>query len=676
MTIWRERIAVALLFISTFCFIILRIFGHQLIDNNWSFTFWQYQPWWYNALWVVLFITALIFAFIRSAPIAAFFNSTLRKVAGLLVIILLLFLFQFDSILFGGGNLRIAQLAQTEHIIHRWFEFGSSLLVAGLFGLFKLIGMAANTAAMFAWNSLLWISVFFSMAGTLILTGELTRRSEIRFWLFLIIFFGPNTLSLLGLLGPQITFTPILIWFSIFAFRALKNNSLLALLTGWVIVLVGIFFHFYTVILLPAIVYISLHSTLKLKRWSILIILTTFLSFGIVLGLFYYLAKTNLEFSRDILFLDGKHPFVNYGLLSAKHLADSIQIILLTFPQILAVVFLLLTERREGTGFNLNGLSWLLFISGMAVLFIIDPNHSILLDLPIFVIYLTGAGILAAAAVRLALDRADASSRLPALMAVMAVFLPLSFAPVYSRISVADPAVTAYLKENQDYYIPVSLAMRDAYFFDKNFDKANQWEQSLRINSQDYLGYMGSSDLAERGEYDGAVEELYRLKIKYPYWTEPRLLLSQVQLYVGQLDRAKAEIDTLLMLEPYKKSNHRNLINYYFKNKNYNEALAASDEALITFSGDPDFMVDKMTAMYNTGKIVETDSLARDLIRLDSNLAYPYMFKGLILDRSGNKLLAMRDYERFLKLSPDASDAPEIRKRLNTLVLESKPDSN
>ena len=87
-------------------------------------------------------------------------------------------------------------------------------------------------------------------------------------------------------------------------------------------------------------------------------------------------------------------------------------------------------------------------------------------------------------------------------------------------------------------------------------------------------------------------------------------------------------------------------------------------------------MVDKMTAMYNTGKIVETDSLARDLIRLDSNLAYPYMFKGLILDRSGNKLLAMRDYERFLKLSPDASDAPEIRKRLNTLVLESKPDSN
>jgi len=142
------------------------------------------------------------------------------------------------------------------------------------------------------------------------------------------------------------------------------------------------------------------------------------------------------------------------------------------------------------------------------------------------------------------------------------------------------------------------------------------------------------------------------------------------------LERAKAEIDTLLMLEPYKKSNHQSRINYYFKSRNYSAALAASDEALSTFSDDRDFLVDKMTALYNTGKIAETDSLARDLIRLDSNLGYPYMYKGLILDGSGNKLLAVRDYEKFLKLSPDAPDAPEIRKRLNALVTESKPDSS
>ena len=676
MTKWRERIAVALLFITTTGFIILRVFGFQHFDNNWSLTLWQYQPWWYNALWAILFFAALIFAFIKSAQIAGFFNSTLRKAAGLLFMILLLFLFQFDSILFAGGNLRIAQLAQSEHVIHRWYEFGSSLLAVSLFGLFKLFGVVANTAAMFAWNTLLWISVLCSLAGSLILTGELTRRFEIRFWLFLIIFFGPHTLSFLGLLGPQITFAPVLTWFSLFAFRALKNRSLTALATGWLIVLVGIFFHCFAVFLLPAAIYVTLHSTLKLKRWSFLTFLAASLSFGLVLGIVCYLAKTNLEFSRDILFLDGKHPFVSYGLFSVKHISDAIQILLLAFPQILAVLFLLMTERRQGAGFNLNGFSWLLFLSGLTVLFIIDPVHSILLDLPLFVVYLAGAGILAAAAVRLALDRAESSPRLPAMMAIMAIFLPLSFAPIYSRISVTDAAIAAYLEDYQDFYIPVALAMRDAYFFDKNFDKANQWEQILPVKSQDYLGFRGADDLAQRGQFDGAIEELYRLKTKFPYWTEPRQLLTQVQLYLGQLERAKAEIDTLLMLEPYKKSFHQNRINYYFQSRNYDQALAASDEALKTFSEDSDFLVDKMTALFNTGKIVETDSLARDLIRLDSNLGYPYMFKGLILDRSGNKLLAIRDYERFLKLSPDAPDAPEIRKRLNTLVLESKPDSN
>ncbi len=676
MTKWRERIAVALLFISTAVFIILRIYGYQYFDNNWSLTQWHFQPWWYNALWSILFFTALVFAFIKSGQIAAFFNSTLRNLAGLLVIVLLLFLFQFDSILFAGGNLRVAQLAQTEYIIHRWYEFGSSLIVSSLFEVFKVLGIVANSAAMFAWNSLLWVSIFVSLAGSIILTGELTRRFEIRFWLFLIIFFGPHTLSFLGLLGPQITFAPVLIWFSLFAFRALKNRSLTALLTAWLIVLIGIFLHFFAIFLIPAAVYVTLHSTLKLERWSVLTFLATLLSFGLVLGGVYYLAKTNMEFSRDILFFEGKHPFVDYGLFAAKHISDSLQILLLAFPQILAVIFLLLTERRQGASFYLNGLSWLLFLSGITVIFIIDPVHSILLDLPLFVIYLTGAGILAAAAVRLALDRAEATSRLPAMMAVMAVFLPLSFAPVYSRIGVADAAVANYLESNKDYYIPVALGMRDAYFFDKNFDKANQWEHILPIKSQDYLGFLGSSDLAKRGEYDGAVEELYRLKTKYPYWTEPRMLISLVQLYVGQLDRAKAEIDTLLMLDPYKKSYHQSRVNYYFKSKNYNEALAASEQALHTFSNDRDFMVDKMTALYNTGNIAETDSLARDLIRIDSNLAYPYMFKGLILDRSGNKLQAIRDYEKFLKLSPDAPDAPDIRKRLNTLVIESKPDSN
>jgi Flp pilus assembly protein TadD len=669
MTKWRERIAVALLLIISALFIAVRFLGHQYFPDNWSLTHWLYQPWWYNLLWTIVFITVSVLVYIKSSQIAAFFNSTLRRIAGLLVLLIVLILLQFDSILFAGANLRVAQFAQSEYIIHRWFEFGSSITVYALFELYKIISMAPNTAAVFAWKTLLWISVLLSLFGSILLTGELSRRLETRFWLFMIVFLGPNSLAFLGLMDPIITFIPVLIWFSLFALRAMKNRSMPALLMAWLIVLAGVFFHYLSAFLLPAAVYVTLQTTLRLKRWSILSILSSLLTLGLVAGGLYNLALSKMEFARIILLLDGKRPFVNYGLLSGEHLGDLIQIMLLVFPQVLAMLFLLATERRQGANFFIHGFAWIIFLSGLIALLMLDPLHGIVLDLPLFVVFLTGVGILSATAVRLSLDRAESSPRLPAMMAVLALFIPLSIAPVYSRISVADKYVHDFLEQNQDYVIPATLAMRDAYFFQKDFNNANRWEQSLTAKSQDYLGFVGAGQLAQRGEFDGALEELYRLKTKFPFWNQPRILLSEVQLHVRQFDRARAEIDTLLMFEPFNKKHHLNLNKYYLSTNKYSEALAASDNALNIFNNDKDFLIDKLTAYYGTGQIEQTDSLARELIRIDSTLPEPYMFKGLALERSGNKQLALREYEKFLELAPDSPDAPEIRKRLNAIVV-------
>lgn len=671
MTKWRERIAVSLLLIISVLFVAFRFIGHQYFPDSWSLAHWLYQPWWYSALWTLLFIAATIFVYLKSAQIAAFFNTALRRISGLLVLLIILILLQFDSIVFAGGNIRVAQLAQAEYVIHRWFEFGSSVAAFSLFQLYKIISMAPNTAAVFAWNTLLWISVLLSLAGSIILTGELTRRFEIRFWLFLIIFFGPHTLAFLGLMGPSITFVPVLIWFSIFALRAMKNRSMTALLMAWLIVLVGVFFHFLSAFLIPAAVYATLQSTLRLKRWSILSVLSSLLISGAIVGGALYLGNSSFEFSRIFLSLDGKRPFVNYGILSNGHLYDIVQILLLVFPQILAMLFLLLSERRQVANFFINGFAWLLSLSGLTALLILDPVHGVPLYLPMLLVFLTGMGVLAATAVRLALDRAESSPRLPAIMAVLAVMIPLSFVPVYSKISVADKYVESFLDKNQDYYIPAGLAMRDAYFYKKDFTNADRWEQFLPVKSQDYLGFIGAGHLSMRGEFDGAIEELYRLKTKYPYWTEPRILLSEIQLHIRQFDRAKSEIDTLLMLEPYNKKHHLNLNKYYLTTRDYQNALAASEKALGIFNDDKDLLIDRLTAYYGTGQIGKTDSLARELIRIDSNLAEPYMFKGLALEHGGNKQFAAREYEKFLKLAPESPDAPEIRKRLNAIVVGS-----
>ncbi len=676
MTKWRERIAVAVLFIITILFVSLRVFGYSFFDNNWSLTHWLYQPWWYNILWSILFLAVVILLMRKSRELALFFNSTLKRIAGLLVIVILLVLFQFDSILFAGGNLRVAQFAQTDYIIHRWFEFGSTFLAAGFYEIFQLMGVASNTAAEFGWNTLLWISVLFSLWGSILLTGELTRRSDVRFWLFFIIFLGPQTLALFGLIGPEITIIPVTIWFAFFAFKAQKSRAVSSIISMWLILLLGCFMHYTAAFLIPAAMYLTIRNTLQLKKWSLAATMATLFSQGILLTVLYYFSSANPEFTQTILFPEGKNPFLAYGLLAPGHISDVIQILLLAAPQLLLVLYLFLVERHEGANIYLSTLCWVMLLGGITMIFITDPVNSIVLDLPRLVVYLTPAGILLASYVRSAGTEPDSPGRLPALSAAAALLLPFAYLPVYSFISNADSYAKKYFDENPSYYISGGLAMRDAFFYGKDFDKANEWEQMLPVKSPDYLGFDGAQQLALRGQFDAAAEELYRLKIKYPFWIEPRVLLTEVQLKVGRLVNAKAEIDTLLLLEPYKRKHHRTLIKYCFASRNYDSALTAANLALDIFSDDRELLVDKMTALYSTRQFEKTDSLARDLIRIDSNLASPYMFKGLVLERSGNKELAQRYYEQFLKLSPDSPDAPEIRKRLNAIVVGADAETN
>jgi len=669
--------APALFFISLVGTLALRLIGYQQFENNWSLTHWLYQPVWYNVIWGVLFVSALVWAFLKSGQIASFFNSTLRRLAGLLVVLILIFLFQFDSILFAGGNLRVAQLAQTDFIIHRWYEYGSSLIVTSFFELYKLIGIVANTAAVFAWNSLLWISTLFSLWGTILITGELTRRSDVRFWLFFIIFFGSQSLAQFGLMGSEVTIIPITIWFAFLSVKAQKNSTIFSMAAMWGILILGCFLNFSAAYLFPATAYLTTRGTLQLKKWSLAATIATLLSLALWCFLLYHQALNNLEFSRNVLFLEGKSPFLSYGLFSPRHISDVAQILFLTTPTILLTIYFFIVEPRKGANIYLSTLCWVMALSGLVVLFVSNPINSVVLDLPKLVVYLTPLGILLASYVRSAGAEQDRPVRLPAMLAVASIFFTFTYLPVYSFIRNADSYVKDYFEEQPPFYISGGLAMRDAYFMRKDFDHANKWEQSLPIKSQDYLGMDGASNLALRGEFDGALEELYHLKTKYPFWVQPRELIADIQLRVKQFDKAKAEIDTLLMLEPYKKAHYGRLNTYYFSTRNFTAALDATNKALELFPEDKGLLVDKLTCLYNSGQAQQTDSLARDLIRIDSNLAYPYMFLGLIQQKSGNKQLAAKNYGQFLKLLPDAPDAPQVRKLLNDIVLENseKKDS-
>ncbi|MEE8149380.1 MAG: hypothetical protein V3T75_02890, partial [candidate division Zixibacteria bacterium] len=103
----RNIAELIVLFLIAVLFIAARLYGSNYFYNDWSFNYWQFVPLWYSISWLILFITAFSFVFAKSNQIAEFFNSRLKIISGLLIIILTQVLMQFDSVVHAGGNLTI-----------------------------------------------------------------------------------------------------------------------------------------------------------------------------------------------------------------------------------------------------------------------------------------------------------------------------------------------------------------------------------------------------------------------------------------------------------------------------------------------------------------------------------------------------------------------------------------
>ncbi len=665
-----NRSELIVVFLIALLFISARIFGSGFFGDSWSLEQWRFLPIWYSLGWLLFFVTATSLVFLKSDQIASFFNSRLKIISGLLSVILIIVLMQFDSVVHAGGNLTIAQFSQTEHVIHRWYEFGSSVIIFQLYHLYDFLGMQANEASFYALKTFLFITVIVSMIGTLLLTAELSSRATHRFWYFLIIFFGPQSLAFFGLIGSELIVIPATIWFGLFAVRTFRQRSITALVSVWMIFIVSAILHYSAAILFPAAVYVTLRHFLRPTKFSKLSLSISLLATFMLVFFYYLYASYDYELSFKLLHLKGTNPFLFYGLFSQRHLGDMMQMLFLFFPQILLLIFLGLKAKREGNNAFAFAFSGVIFLSGLIFVFIANPSNSVLMELPAFAVYFMAGSIWACTALKTSDEKQTNPTRLLALVAVLSIAFLFSYLPVYSKITLSDKFSSSYFDKFPAYYTKTGLAFRDAYFLKKDLDNANKWDIGMRIKSADYLAFSGANNLVEKGEFTPALEELFRLKTKYPTWTEPRILISAILQRLGQYKEAKAEIDTLLLLQPYNKNHYHTLFNYFYSQRNYLQALETADKSLKIFPEDKKLLVDKMTALFYTRDDTVADSLAREIIRIDSLLPYPYMFRGLIMEQRKNFAGAKRNYQKFIKLLPDSPDTPAIRKKLNDLILK------
>jgi len=661
----RQLFVVSLVILALY--VIAQLIGSHIYPHGWSFSFWSVMPGWYGPVWLVAF--ALLFLLLLNlSKWEQRLGSRAAFAIGIALLLAVIWLLRFDSFLYGGGNLRVAQLSQVDRVIARWFEWGTASIVSVIFAVMRLLESRTNWASIHAWQLFSFVCTASTLIATILAARLLSNKPIARFLLFLILFFGGQSAVYFGFVGVEPVVVAITAWVFFLSVRLQSRHQATDLITLWLVCVAGVILHFSLAYLLPTALYFTVSHLIRRKQLQGRALTVAGLLYLGMLVLYYRQASNSLEFSRGALFLNGKPPFTDYGLFSYYHLIDWLQLILVLSPMVIIAAVWISRWRMEKDRSSLT-IGWVIAaVSGMTFIFISDPENSMALDLPRLAVYLTPVAYLLAIIVN-RLDYADhVHRRLLALVAASAVLIPAAYLPALVRVHLADDFATKFLAQRDIYYRTTCMSLRDVYWTLREMDRADRWEALLPVKSTDYMNIRGCTYLVGNGENEEALKRLYQTIAKLPYWTEPRIIAAQLQIKLRRFDQAKPQIDTCLLLEPYRKEHLINLYSFYRDLPNYPEAIKTIQYMMKIFPTDPDVKTDQMIIMLRAGFPLVADSIANFLLTTDSTRAYPYIIKGMIAENRRDTAAAIRHYNTFLRYGQDQPDTGLVRSRLNSLV--------
>jgi len=402
-----------------------------------------------------------------------------------------------------------------------------------------------------------------------------------------------------------------------------------------------------------------------IKQKSIIPVVVGLKIYLLLIVAVYILSADNFGFARVILFPAGRNINHTYSLFSLNHIGDIIQIFLLFAPQIIAIKILFFKNRSKILSSVPFTAFILLILSCNTAIVILEPIHSITLDAIGYTVFLTPIALLLAYLLK------DSLAGLK-YYAWLALFVPLSVLPVYTNLEISESHLKKYLEKNRQFYFGVGTAIQDSYFYKKELDKANYWYTNMTKLSSDFLDLTAAAEFASAEQYPDALRLLNQLKTKYQFWGEPRYQIALIQQNLKRYALARPEIDTCLMIDPYNIQYLKMDYGFYLNLGNYSKALEAVNRGLAVYHENYDMLTDLAIIQYRMKKFIEADNVAQKVLEKDSSQAYAYLVRGLIADFNKNPQSAIKNLEKFVQLAPNAFETPDIRKRLNILILEQR----
>ncbi len=645
-------------------FVAAHLLGIGPLDSVWSLSHWSATPVVGIIIWA---ITTAIFGFliIRLAAKKITSPAWLHWLI-VPVFVAVAVLLRFDSFVYGGGNLRIAEFTDSSRIIYRWFELGSIAVAGKLFHSLRAMEVPTREAAVNGWMIWSLVMATVSAIGAVKLSSLLTQSMVKRCFLALLVLFGGHSLVLFGYTGVEASIPTAVIWFAVAAAGYSIRRSLGWLGLCWGIAAVGLLFHVSLLMLLPGCVYLTAQHFGGKKQTRVPWFAALFTLVALVIGVYVQAAKS-LELRSVILLFESKRPFADYGIFSPRHLLDWLQLVLLGAPTMIVAGYLYVTRAISRERMPMVGAMAVTAISGLVAMLILDPYHSVVLDTPRLLSYLAPVGVVLAMLLSDKQKDAPANDNALPYLAVTSLSLLLAILPVYHSIAAADKYALPYLDKHNVYHPTATMSFRDAYFHRKQIDEARNWEDNLVVKSTDYFLLRGTVILRENGSYAAAAEEQTKIVTKFPYWAEPRAALAVNLMTLGQYVAAKPHIDTCLMLKPYEKRHLMNLYSYSRDIQDWPNAVQQVARAEELFPGDVDIRTDRMLIFYRANDFVAAQVMADELLAQDSLLPFPYLVKGLLEDRNRNVAKAIPMYEKFVKLAPKEPETPKIQQRLDSL---------
>jgi tetratricopeptide (TPR) repeat protein len=188
--------------------------------------------------------------------------------------------------------------------------------------------------------------------------------------------------------------------------------------------------------------------------------------------------------------------------------------------------------------------------------------------------------------------------------------------------------------------------------------------------------YKKGMDLARKGKFDEAQVHFNDAVKQYPRYAEAWLQVGRIYMHENQPDNAKNAFQQAITADPKFVAPYVNLASIEAMHQNWQETARLSDQAITLDPVDfPNGYFMSSVAHFNLGHIDVAEKSARKAATLDGQHRLPQIqsLLGRILMIKKDYPGALENFRSYLKTQPNAADAADVRRQVQTLEQAAAP---